>query len=524
MPRQKIIQSIRDFRLPILSGILIGTSYIPFPPWALGFALVPLWIYWGQEQSWRRIWWGGWLTQYLLTLIGFNWVAHTVHEFGQMPWPLAIMTLLLFCAFANLHVPLAGLLWFFAKRKLRLSPGAAFWLLPATFIIAEMSYPMIFDWHFGYPLLPAGLPMAQLGEWFGFRGLSAMVILINAAVLWLFQRRRSTRALVIGSGVLALGLLCLNLTGIWLKARLPAPDAQAGVLVVQANIGNLDKIEAERGDDDVKDSVISRYLDLTRQGKLLGHVDYVVWPETAFPHLLNEPFLFAESYARRLREFLQEENIRLMTGAYGYRPDTREPLNSFYLLNSDGTLADRPYSKTRLLAFGEYIPGGDWFPIIYRWLPQVGHFGRGGGPQVGTINNLRVGSLICYEGLFADFARALALKNAQVMVNVTNDSWYGTWEQPYQHLYMTLARAIELRRPIIRATNTGISTIALASGEILDLSPLHDEWVHLYDLRYLREPQATGFMGWGYYSSWILVGLLFCLSLWRRRFERTAQS
>src|ERR1700684_4495578 len=88
---------LRPLSLSILSGLLIGTSYIPFPPWAIFFCFVPLWISWMNENSWKRIFWTGWLTQFVLTLIGFNWVAYTVHEFGHMPWILAVPVLFLFC-------------------------------------------------------------------------------------------------------------------------------------------------------------------------------------------------------------------------------------------------------------------------------------------------------------------------------------------------------------------------------------------------------------------------------------------
>lgn len=513
----------REYRMPILSGILIGTSYIPFPPWALAFALVPLWLDWLKAPTWRRVWWSGWITQYTLTLIGFNWVAHTIHEFGHLPWPLAILGLLLYCGFASLHVPLAGLLWFFGKRFLAPGPAGALILLPASFSLAELVYPMIFDWHLGYPLLPTGWKGVHLAEWIGFKGLSALVVATNAVLLWMYVNRGVTRNLV--SGGLALALTAAGLTGVgaWLKARLPAPDAKMSVLIVQANIGNLEKIEQERSDD-ARGSVISRYLAQTEAAIATARPDFVVWPETAFPHLLNEPHLYEAGYAQRLRAFLQTHNLNLLTGGYGWNDESRELFNSFYLVKPDGTLADEPYSKTHLLAFGEYLPGAELFPVLKQWLPQVGQFARGQGPQTKTFGDVHFGPLICYEGLFDHFSRALALQNSQILVNVTNDSWYGTWQQPYQHLYMTIARAIEVRRPIIRSTNTGITTIGLASGEIMAQSPLHEEWQHLYELEYLRAPPKTVFMEFGYYFNWLFIGLLILAAWWRNRVEGPAQS
>jgi apolipoprotein N-acyltransferase len=92
-----------------------------------------------------------------------------------------------------------------------------------------------------------------------------------------------------------------------------------------------------------------------------------------------------------------------------------------------------------------------------------------------------------------------------VIVNLTNDSWYGAWQQPYQHLYMTLARAVEVRRPLVRSTNTGISAAILATGEVLETSPTYADWYQVYDIPYATSPPTTAFMSWGY---WLIPALL----------------
>jgi apolipoprotein N-acyltransferase len=118
---------------------------------------------------------------------------------------------------------------------------------------------------------------------------------------------------------------------------------------------------------------------------------------------------------------------------------------------------------------------------------------------------VRIGAQICYEGLFDWFSRQQALQGAHVLVNLTNDAWYGSWQQPYQHLYMTLARAIEVRRPLIRSTNTGISAAILGSGEALAQLPMNQAWFHVYEVPYATSPPATLFMTGG---SWLVPSLL----------------
>lgn len=504
---------LRNYSLPILSGILVGTSYIPFPPWATLFALVPLWYWWLKQTSWKKIWWGGWCTQFVLSLIGFNWVAHTVHEFGHLPWPLAALVLVLFCGFANLQVPLAGLVWWFACQKLKLDRFVSVWLLVSCAILTELAYPMIFDWHMGYMYLAAHLPAAQLAEWIGFRGLSSLTYLINGIVLAYVLQPKFRKPAAAAIVILLIGM---NGLGILLHKRLSPPDASAKVLLVQANIGNLEKQEAEKGDL-FRQSILDTYLNLTEAGLKARHPDLVVWPETAFPHFLNEPYFDSTGYARQLAEFVKTRQINLVTGGYGYNPQTQQITNSMYFIGQDGLMKDQSYSKTVLLAFGEYMPGASWFPLLQQINSEIGNFARGEGPAVRRMDGLALGPLICYEGLFDDFARSLAVQGSQILINITNDSWYGKWQQPYQHMYMTLARAIESRRPIIRDTNTGISTIARADGTILAQSPLHEPWQSLYDVPYYSRPAPTFFMGAGYYFSWALMLALAALSIWRGR-------
>ena len=117
-----------------------------------------------------------------------------------------------------------------------------------------------------------------------------------------------------------------------------------------------------------------------------------------------------------------------------------------------------------------------------------------------------MGPQICYEGLFPGFSRGLADQGAQIFVNVTNDSWFGTLAEPYQHLFMTLARGIEFRRPVVRATNTGISAAMRADGTLLELSPLHTEWTHTYEIPYRMEPRPTFYQEYG---SWFVPSVLW---------------
>jgi len=503
---------LSSYRLPLLSGLLIGTSYIPFPPWALLFCHVPLWLFWIREGSIRKVLWGAWVTQFAFCLIGFHWVAYTAYEFGHLPWPVAVLVLLLFCAFGHLYLVLAGATWVLFRNRLRLSRAAQLALLPCVTALFLRYVPMIFPWNLGYPWLSARLPAFQLAEFVGFEGLSVATLFLNLALLLAWEHRKERKGAVLLAGTAAF-LLLINGAG-WLVGKSqPSPDATARVLVVQGNVGNLEKIYAEKRER-YREEILRRYFRLTRQGLAQDRgraPDFAVWPETAFPDTIL-PGRMQAGYPGVLSDFVRFHGTPLVTGAWGRDGVGGKKTNSMFFLDRDGGMADKPYDKVHLLIFGEYFPLSDRFPALREWFPFTADFARGPGPESRRVAGLRVGPQICYEGLFPGFSRELAKQGAQIFVNVTNDSWFGTWAEPHQHLFMTLGRGIEFRRPVVRSTNTGVSAAMGADGTLLPLSPLHAEWTHLYEIPYMKEPRPTFYQRYGFQLVplvlWLTAGTL----------------
>ncbi|MGZ3721783.1 MAG: apolipoprotein N-acyltransferase [Bdellovibrionales bacterium] len=513
---EKRVSFLKQASLPILTGLLIGTSYIPFPPWAIFFCFVPLWIFWLKENSYKRIFWSGWAAQFILTAIGFNWVAYTVHEFGHLPWILALGTLLLFCTLANLHIPLVGLIWFYLSRRLKLRDQEKIWLLPLLMAVAERTFPMIFDWHLGYTWLWAGFPAFHLADIVGFIGLSNIGLFFNGFFVFAWWLHSQKRTWAWAAAVPFVVFLSMNVWGHNHGHGEWEGDAKLKFLVVQANIGNQEKLQSEQGWL-YRNNVIGKFTTATQKGlNEQGHADFAVWPETAFPDIIDTPDL-SVGYSQQLKNFIVSSQTKLITGGYTHQEGSGKITNSFFALGNDGHWLAKPYHKTVLLAFGEYMPFGEYFPALSKAIPEVGDFGRGPGPTVVDAGGVKLGAIICYEGLFDWFVRDLGNKGAQIIVNLTNDSWYGKWEEPFQHGYMTLARAIEVRRPLVRSTNTGLSTVILANGDILAQSPLHETWSHLYEIPYATNPQPTLFMSWGFWLIPALLLLGFIAIAWRGR-------
>ncbi len=136
--------------LPALSGFLIGTSYIPFPPWASLFCFVPLWLFWSRQTRLRDVLFGGLITSFVFTLIGFNWMTYLLHEFAHLDWPVAVIGMIIYALIGHLFVPLAGLLWFIGQRKFKWSKRLSLGLMAIITVLSEAYSFTLFDWNFGY--------------------------------------------------------------------------------------------------------------------------------------------------------------------------------------------------------------------------------------------------------------------------------------------------------------------------------------------------------------------------------------
>lgn len=501
----------------------MGTSYPPFPSWAVTFCWVPLWFFCLQQDSLKKAFWGGWWTQFVLSLIGFHWVAYTSYAFGGLPIVVSGLALFLFASLVHLHIPLS--VWLINKVR-----GNQIWTVPTTFLayaltmaLAERVWPMIFPWHLGYSFLYSRLEIYNLAEFIGFSGLSSLLFGLNALMatgLWFWKQHKIRAAMMLSSAV---GLFfVLNIAGSLLRPKDP-PQKTVKALVIQANIGQFEKITAEKNlkaeQGDIQKAVMKLYFELTDEAlKQLPEAEMIVWPETALADYLDIEYL-SRPRQLELRAKIAEWNRALVTGAYSKNVETQDVYNGLFFFGPQGNLTSPAYRKSILLAFGERLPFGDVFPWLYKLLPFVSSFAQGPGPEVRKLQlskgELSVAPQICYEGLYADFNRKAVLQGADLLINVTNDSWFGELFEPYQHATMTWARAIETRRPLIRSTNTGQSSVFTHQGKVLFKSPLDDEWFGLAEIP-IPERKITFYMKYGYLDWTIYLVILLGL-IWRAK-------
>lgn len=492
----------------MISGVLQATSYIPFPPWALFFCLVPLWFFWIKSDFKKSII-GTLVCAFIASFIGFHWIAITVHDFGQMPWVLALIALSGFSMIANIYLVFASITWRFVD--LYINKDISLWLLPLITAVFMCFFPSLFPFNFGYAWIYAKLPGAQVADIFGVMSLAVVTLIINFLIFMAIKQKQYLKY-----GLIALAVfVTINSLGLIRLKFLPVENESINVMVVQANIGNIEK-QVSKNKYSYREVILDKYLSLSENTMAQlatstpnKKVDLVVWPETAYPSYVNLGTF--DSLPNPLNEFAKKNNVAFVTGFYQSVGD-QQVANSILYVNQFGKLSDFPTQKTILLAFGEYLPLAETFPSLRKLLPMVADFKRGPGPEARSILNIKVGPMVCYESLFPDFSRELANQEINLFINLTNDSWYDDVFEPNQHMYITAGRALENRRPIVRATNTGISTVIKSNGEVMELSPRDQEWTGLYDVFYPDKNYQSPYQKWGRTAHhFILIGFTLML-------------
>ena len=530
----------KTYKLAILSGVLAGCSFIPFPFFSLFFCFVPLWFFIYKQNLLKRVLVACFITQFILTAVGFNWMIYTFHFFGGMNWFVSFILLLLFCALANIYILIAGGLWFFIVKTSSLSSTPAKLILfPLLFSVFHSLTPTLFSWNMGYPWFWGALWGAQTAELWGFRFLSSLGYIFNLLFLIVYHHLYKTNPLnktleeksqalkkfniffsslfsfrLDKTGVKALiGVaflfLFLNALGLYLKKRLPEPDKSLNAILIQHNVSS--KGQDPKPFKNLKQKTFYSLRNLTyrslkkaRKDNLKSEdIDFIVWPEGAYPSVINKKQTRAIGFSKAIKAL----KIPLITGAITKEGDKYS--NSLVVFDREGNIVKPIYDKIKLVIFGEYFPFIDKWSFLKKMFPYFGsNLTAGKGIQNQQLEDIQIGSQICYEALFDNLSRESANKGAQIILNVTNDSWYGSWQEPYQHLAMSLSRALEIRRPVIRSTNTGFSGVAHVNGTVEPRSPLNKAWFGFYQVPYYKNPPKTLFMSWGYYINEIFLSLL----------------
>jgi apolipoprotein N-acyltransferase len=498
--------------LATASAVICWLAYVGPGIWPLAFVSWTPFVLAIRGQTPKR---GTWIAFYAGTAMiagGFYWLLGMLKTFSGFPLPLCALFALILWAYQGGRYALTGWLALRAEQR-GWSFGFAF---VAAYATTELLYPLLFPYYWAAAMHKAPV-MMQIADLGGPILVTVVVMGVNVALAELVMARLTgqadKRVIQVAGGAL-LFTFAYGLFQMWrVGAKMEASEA-LHVGVVQGNLGLMQ--QHTRPDESKR-----RHLAATRALKQKG-AELVVWSESSVDYAAEES----------QKDSFYKANI---TGGLGvplifgtvliHVPTSSTDREHFFntALSSDaqGNITGR-YDKEFLLAFGEYLPLGETFPILYDWSPNSGRFTPGTKLDALPIGNHKVGVLVCYEDIIPTFVNDIVrAEDPDLLVNITNDAWFGVTYEPWQHLALAQMRAVEHRRYLIRATNSGVSAIIDPMGRLVATSEVRDVQAHIKDadtldgtVRWIKQFTVYGAVG---DLPWYFVALGSIVAAFRKK-------
>jgi apolipoprotein N-acyltransferase len=498
--------------LATFSGCLWFLACTPFDLSALAWvAAVPMLLAIDRAPSLKMALALGWWAGVVETGGGFYWLIDTTQRFTEFPWAVAALVFLLFCAArAVIFLAFAGIVAGIRRRR----PVPMALIAPLAMAVSEFVVPQLFPC--GQWITQAWHPLViQITELTGPIGVTALLMLVNGAVYDVLSRRGAARSSAIAAGAIMGAALIFGAVRMRQVDELAAAAPQLAIGLVQPNF-------AYSTDPDLSPEEATRELTALQEQSIRlerAGAKLIVWSEGAYPVPLPREITAdfpADSPAMIRRGFKAPAVI----GADTVKSATGDAYNTAMLFDQDGQITGL-YDKVRLLAFGEYIPGLDWFPWLARLVPiGSSRFAAGAGPGILSVEGpgaltWRLGPLICYEDLLPDFIHDVGKLHPDLLVNLTSDQWFGAGSEPWEHLALSVFSTIELRVALVRAVNSGISAMIDPNGRLAGQTYADDPYRHPMpsDGMLVSAPKMAGgrtlYVAWG---DWFPYGCMLAVA------------
>lgn len=450
----------KDLMLPFLSGILMCLSFpkISFSIIAF-FALVPM-IYVLNGKTLREGFAAGALTGLVANIGILYWVTFVVVEYGYLPVYAGLAAMLALAAFLSLYTGLfTASLIYFRKHGIRDIVSAP--LLWTAMEYGKSHLLTGFPWeNLGYSQY-LNIYFVQIADITGIYGITFFIIFINVVIhdMLIIRNLRDKVLLkeMISGIVLVLSIAGYGYYRVGVIERAFHDRPSKEVLIAQ---GDID--QSIKWNPAYQRETLNIYKGLSLQGSK-SRKDLILWPETAAPFYFQD----VNDLHRDIIDIAMRSGSYLLFGSPSYVPNSNmeDVRNSAYIVSPAGRVEGR-YDKVHLVPFGEYVPLRSAFPFMGRLAACVGDCLPGKSFTPVPMGDVKIGVLICYEGIFPEIARHYLRNGVSLLVNITNDAWFGRSSAPYQHLSMVTLRSIENRVYTVRAANTGISAIIDPIGRI----------------------------------------------------------
>ena len=453
-------------RRSLISGIIFALAYAAGMPGygapILPFICIAPFLDLSVAASSARVAaWRGGAAGTVASLPLYYWVSHTIAVEGKMGQPLGALAAILLSAYLGFYFSAAAV----GAHRLRDRFGdAGLWVFPFIWTGLELLRTYLFSgfpWMFlGYALSNSEL-LRQAADLAGVYGLSFLLALTGVSM---YMAGKSWTESAPGQAMRRAApavatVLFLLLYGLNVSRPAPTSDAMFRVGVAQGGVDQSVKWNPSNQRETLK-----IYEELTRKAHDAG-AKLIVWPETAAPFFYG----WEEELTQELDRIAFEAQTPLIFGAPWFDPENGGRFyNSVFFLDA-GAVPRGRYDKRRLVPFGEYIPLRSllfFLDKLTKGSPE--DFSTGKAPSMFPVNGVLVSSSVCYEATFPMLIRDEVLAGANVLVNVTNDAWFGDTVAPHQHLAMARIRSVEMRRPMLRAANSGISALIDSNGRITE--------------------------------------------------------
>jgi len=501
--------STKNYGLAFLAGAVCVFGFAPFGIFPIPvLALAVLFALWQRAGTPRNAAWLGFAFGLGLFGAGISWIYVALHDYGDMPMLLALPATVLFVAFLALFTALAG----YAQARFPAAHGLRTMLvMPAAWVSVEWLRGMIFT---GFPCLTlgyahSGSPLAGYAPLFGVYGVSLIAAVSAGLMAWLWldyyaklrteSPKSSTSVLARERVIVWPALLLLWGVGALLhRVSWTRPVGEPfSVALVQGNIAQNLKFNED---------ALAGTLETYRRLVLQSNARLTLLPETALPMLRHE---VPQNLIEQLRDHATQNGGDDLIGVF--ERDHGSYYNSVFSLGAD---EEQQYRKHHLVVFGEFIPLRPllgWFINDVLNIP-MGDLARGDKMQAPLdVAGQHVAVNICYEDVFGEEI-ILALPRATLLANFTNDAWYGHSYAAAQHNQMSQMRAMESGRMVLRATNTGVTSIIGVDGKVLQQLPQHVEAVLLGTAQ--GHQGSTPYVRWGNAAVLLLIALMLAGSLW----------
>ena len=486
--------------LCVIGGLMCFAAFTGYDQWYLALVSWAPVLIAVEGLPLRRTFLLAWLFGTVGHFFGYYWLPQTIITFGEFPAPLAYLFAVLLNAYQGLSFALIILLRALLKKR----GHDSIFLPAAAFAAVELLYPNLFPIYWGntfYKVLVA----VQSIDLFGTLFISFLLALTNLVVADAVTARLTRLArprwkeYIVVAALWAANLVygAVRLDGVR-TAMAAAETARIGV--VQGNLSMSSKHQTPR-----EGLLIHRdmSLELEKEG-----VDLLVWSESSVNYSIPT------SMKNLKNEVLGKVATPTIFGAIRAEEgkDREREYNTAFLVDGEGNVLGT-YDKRYLLAFGEYIPLGETFPKLYEWSPNTGSFTPGKSYAALPLRNHRIGILICYEDILPGLVRNLMAASEgaiDLLVNITNDSWFGATAEPWIHLGLSTYRCIEHRRWLIRSTNSGVSAAIDPTGRIVRTTELMKEASFIVKAGFMTMRTIYDRGGWlfGYLCVAVTAGFL----------------